>query len=159
MDGQLCPAGWVEKLILPGSRNVSWAYAMPQCFLQYIYRNWIVHMHTHRTFTFTQILIQIVTNALFQIYIILNFLDFSFYYCFLFEFVIWCWEQPCVSFWKNREGLWRRGERWREHCMERFGGPLGGVMVGNGSWKIVIFFLTCLSLWIFSICFMFPETN
>lgn len=55
MDGQLCPAGWVEKLILPGSRNVSWAYAMPQCILQYIYRNWIhayaytqnLYIHTH----------------------------------------------------------------------------------------------------------------
>lgn len=33
-EGQLlhCPAWWVEKLILPGSKNVSWVYVRPECF-------------------------------------------------------------------------------------------------------------------------------
>lgn len=35
-----CPAGWVEKLILPSSRNVSWQ----SVFLRCIYRNW-KHIH------------------------------------------------------------------------------------------------------------------
>ena len=48
-----CPAGWVEKLILPGSRNVSWQ----SVFLRCIYRDWKrthghIHAHTFDTYLY-----------------------------------------------------------------------------------------------------------